>query len=286
MSAENCSRCGNPIQYWVFNCPVCRSFVGFPNVRAAEGEFEELENRYVVARNDAQARGVLPLLERLEAIANGSRPAIAMLFEALDNVLRSRKYLNYDKRRESGDREPAEAKFHAEREMVSARLFPMYFQHIHYAALSTDGRGLGSYGSVSIRWNVTEDYLEPRISLLDENAYTFYDRYSLGRREAEIPAGHRAVWRQRAHLVAAKLAERLSNSMCDGSLGKLILHDGATRADDDFVEVTIFAEEGVRTIATDMVTLHRAPNTEEEHHRWALAREMCRGRGIQIVESV
>src|SRR5207253_874190 len=102
----------------------------------------ELAKRYDAVRQDATLRGVAHLLVKLEALAEQSRPVIAMSFAACDDILRPGKYRNYEQRIGSGEREPAGQPDHADREMVGERLFPMYNQYIQYAALSPDGRGL------------------------------------------------------------------------------------------------------------------------------------------------
>ena len=175
-------------------CPTCRCpidssdvlcrnshFVGYPNHRAALAERDALMERYRQARNDCAMRNVDTLLDSLEAVAERSQPVIAMSFEACDGVFRSKKYLNYSQSVGANLRGPARPVDHADRASVGARLFASYDQHIAYAALSPDGRGLSSYGEVMVSWRVTMDYLGKRMSLLEENSYVFHERHGLGR---------------------------------------------------------------------------------------------------------
>ena len=200
---RDCPACDEPIRESDVYCR-CGHFLGFPNYRAAASERDELTRRYDVATADASRRGVASLLGKLEALVEGSRPVIAMPFQVCDDLLRYGKYRNYHQRIASGEREPAEGINHADREMVGARLFPAYQQHIQYAALSPDGRGLPSYGPVAVQWDVAPVYLGRRVSLLDENSFAFFERHALGRLGVAIPPGHRADWTHRALLVAAK----------------------------------------------------------------------------------
>src|SRR5712691_9189960 len=151
--------------------------------------------------------------------------------------------------------------------MVGRKLFPRYSQHIHYAALSPDGQGLLSYGAVAVCWEVTPAYLGRRASLLDENSFFFYDHYALGQRGATIPPGHRAIWEDRAKLVAAKFASRLTAATGESNLLRLLLQAGRTKKEDDFVEVAIYADGGLDTHDVNMVTLQRSATTPEEIHR-------------------
>lgn len=278
--------CREPVGYWEVNCRWCNQPLGFPNRRAAESERDELAKRYALARNDATQRNIEPLLNKLEILAEQSRPVINMPFAVGGNILRSDKYRNYYQRIDSGERAPATARNHADRVKVGESLFPMYEEHIQYAALSPDGRGLVSYGPVAVRWEVVPSYLDRRISLLQEDSFIFYDQFKLGDRGATVPPGYRAIWDDRAKLVAAKFASRLTAATAEGSLAGLLMHAGATKKDDDYVEIFIYDDVGLETRDVDLVTIQRAPMTPEEGHWRDLVRDACaaRPRAIRVVE--
>ena len=280
---ETCPACKRPIDYWRVRCR-CGLFVGFPNHRAVSAERDELDRRYKDAKAGCQAMGLEHLLTELEQLAEQSRPVISMSFEACDDILRSGKYHNYSRRVDSGERTLADATNHSDRETVGARLFAGYHQHIHYAALSPDGRGLLSYGPIAVRWEVTPDYLGKRATLLEENSFIFYDRHALGELRATVPAGYQAIWDDRSKLAACKGAHRLTVATGVSALASVLFHPGKSRIEDDFVEVMIFADEGLDTLDVDRVTLSRSPRSEEESHRRELVRQACAGRGIGFVE--
>lgn len=280
--AENsikCSDCGDDVDYWRVHCR-CGQFVGFPNYRIAVSEHEELARRYEAARADAKARGIEPLLAQLEALAGQALPVIGMSFAACDDILRPGKYRNYHQRVESGERDPASMQDHADRDMVGARLCPMYEQRIVYAALSPDGRGLVHYGPVAVRWNVTPTYLGRRASLLEENSFVFYNRHSLGARGSKTPEGYRATWPDRAKLAVAKLVSHSTRATEESNPPDVLLRVGTSREDDDFIEVFIYAERGLDTRDVNMVTLQRPPITSEERRRRELIVEMCAMRDV------
>ena len=183
-----CSNCHEPVEYWQVRCR-CEQFLGFPHRRMAEDERVALRDRHDAATLDCEARGVTRLLDALENLAEMSRPVIAMPFEACDLVLCMDKYRNYHQRVAAGERPPARPGDHGDRDMVRARLFPMFDEHIVYAVLSPDGSGPQSYGEVMVRWEVTPHYLGQRAILLEENSYHLYDRHQLGPRGAELPPG-------------------------------------------------------------------------------------------------
>jgi hypothetical protein len=275
--------CNEPIKYWQVHCR-CGHFLGYPNYREALAERDELMRRYVAARDDAEQRGAGLLLDKLEVLAEQSRPVIAIAFSACDDILRPGKYRNYDQRVESGEREPAVASDHADREKVGATLFNVYSRQIVYAALSPSERGLLSYGPVAVRWEVTAAYIGRRASLLENNSYTFFNQHGLGALGATVPPGYRATWQDRVQLVAAKLAARLTPTTSESTLASMIMRAGNKREDDDFVEVAIYADGGLDTRDVTAVTLHRAPTTGEEFHRRDLIREICVARGIAFTE--
>lgn len=165
------------------------------------------------------------------------------------------------------------------------KLFPTYKQHIHYAALSPNGKGLErSYGPVAVRWQVTPEYLVRRSSLLEENSYIFYGKHGLGVLNSKVPPGYQSGWEDRAMLASAKLGPRLTSATGENELPELLLRQGIDRYQDQFIEIAIYAEEGLDTQDVDMVTIQRSPATPEDHHRLEIIRETCVARGIAFVE--
>ena len=278
-----CSACGRSIDTDTVYCR-CTNFVGFPNVRAALDEQNALQARYLKARQDCRKRGVANVLNRLETIAGESQPAITMSYEACDGLLRSKKYQNYNLRLEASLRGIAAPVDHADRESVGVRLYPGYHRHLAYAALSPDGRGLENYGKVVVLWAVTPEYLGKRSSLLEENSYAFYNRHGLGTLGAVPPGGFRSTWKDRAKLVAAKLASRLTVHTGPHGMKDMILNSGNDRHNDDFVEIVIYDETGVDVEDVNSVRIQNPPSTQEEHHRLELIRGSCLRLEVRVVQ--
>lgn len=78
-------------------------------------------------------------------------------------------------------------KYHAHRSAVDAKIHPGYGFEILNAALSPDGRGLPNYGEVTLE--LSELSIASRASVLRENAFDFYERCDLGKRNAEEELG-------------------------------------------------------------------------------------------------
>jgi hypothetical protein len=225
------------------------------------------------------------MLAQLEQLAERSQPVINMSFAACDDILRSGKYRNYDQRIESAERDPAGPTEHGDRELVGQRLYPNYGQHIQYAALSPDGNGLAnSYGPVAVRWGVTREYLGRRASLMEENSYSFYAKHSLGALRSTVPSGYQCAWEDRGKLAVAKLATTLTPATAASELPALLLRSGVNRSQDEFIEIAIYADEGLDGQDIDRVAIERAPATPEEGHRRDIIREVCVGRAMSFVE--
>lgn len=278
---ENCPECGSAVAYWQVNCR-CGRFLSFPNFRAALAERSALSARYGKAIEESGARGTAKQIQRLEEIAEQSNPVITMPFPACDDILRSGKYRNYHQRIFSSERHPATRENHADRSMVGEHLFPTFSEHIHYAALSPDGWGLPNYGSVTLRWNVSPDYLDRRISLLEENSFIFFEHHKLGKLGTTIPVGYQSVWGDRKIMAVAKLGNTLNAATGEDDLPGLLLHKGRSRLEDDFIEVIIYAESGIDTLDLDMVTLEKNPSDPEEWHRWEIIKETCAVRRVAV----
>src|SRR5205814_2371010 len=119
-------------------------------------------------------------LDKLIEAATEALPTINMPVAVCDDILRSSKYRTYERRVDNYERAPASEGNHANRISVGTKLFPRNESNIVYAALSSKGGGVANYGPVAVEWRVQKNYLEPRISLLEENSFSFFARHGLG----------------------------------------------------------------------------------------------------------
>jgi len=277
-----CPDCGHENDYSEVRCR-CTRFLGFPNRRIAEEQAADLDIRYSSAVTQAAARGVAPLLIELERLAMTSTPVICLSVEAADDITRAGKYRNYHTLVDQGQRDIASRIDDSDRTMVGSRLYPGFFQKIHYAALSPNGRGLSSYGDVAISWYVSAEYLEKRVSVHEENSYVFFDRHSLGNLGTPVPAGYVGSWNDRNKVAVAKLERKLTTAMGTASLESLLLDDSMSRAADDFVEIAIYADEGIDSLDINRVTVQNPPTDRDKQRRLDLVEGACISRGIDYV---
>jgi len=178
-------------------------------------------------------------------------------------------YRGYHKALEQNLRRAAEEEYHTHRNAVDAKVHPGYGNEIVNAALSPDGRGLANYGEVTLR--IGDRFIAHRASILRENAYAFYERYSLGRRDAVEEPGWRAVWDDRVRLGGAHLAPALTPATAEADFPGIILSVGSNRDEDKYLEVHIYG--GINSSALEGVTLERALTDIENRGEWDLARQ-------------
>jgi hypothetical protein len=275
-----CPKCNKDIDFHRTNCAVCGSFVGYPNVRIAAAMKHDLNRHYAEALSDATRRGVRLWVNQLEVLLDGSVATITVRPNILSNMAVGHNYRNYYKALKNDLRRIAEPEYHAHRAAVDVKIHPGYETEILDAALSPDGRGLTSYGEITLQLrNVT---IEDRASVLRENSFTFYERYDLGKRDAKEEPGWRSVWADRAHLGIAHLAGRVTPTTSERDLPGKILSSGATRNDDCFMEIHIYGE--LTLDAVDTVSLDKPLTNANDHDDWDFARQKVARKLIAVVD--
>lgn len=157
----------------------------------------------------------------------------------LDTLLGSPKalYAAYQDQVDAGTRMRAAPADDRNRTAVEGILFGSWGGSISYAALSLDGRGLSSYGPVSIQ--LKELAIDDRASVLEENSYRFVQSHRLVPLDP-LPMGFRAPWSTRGDVATAKLGDKVKQSTKSKEHARLLLSPGKSRHEDDFVEVHIF----------------------------------------------
>lgn len=252
-----CPECKNEIPQPAERCPHCGKPGVFWNVIAAEDPAERaaLERRYKAAKADAMSRNADRNLQDFENAVAGSKAVIARSeSEVLRLASSSRQlYATYYELTEAGVSLPAGDGWDILRELADTVLFSKSKKHIRFGALSLDGVGLPNYGPCSLV--LREEMISHRSSVFEENSAVFMERRKIKiSREPKVPKGYKATWAQRGKLCVAKLAAKIdSNSRSDKYSG-LLLRQGATSEDDEFVEVHIYGPMTVLTMEQVIVT--------------------------------
>lgn len=246
-----CEYCGHAIPASADRCPHCGRPGLFPNVRMAElpAEVDALKTRYQAARAAAATKSNGGALADFETAVLGAGVSIARPLTELLRLASSENelYASYYQLIEAGVRLPKGDKWDSLRGVADSALFPGYRQQIKFAALTLDDQGLSNYGECSIFFK--ESMIAHRASMFEENSVLFVIRKDVSMKDASnLPMGFRASWAERASLCVAKLADRLTSSTTRDQFPAVLMKQGDTSDDDEFVEVHIFGPLTVRSI--------------------------------------
>ena len=224
MSEELCPHCNCLIPSHCDRCPHCGLPSRFPNVQAASDEEErnELEDRYRQAMQSADPRNRRAIQRFEETVAQKSRATItrpateAFRLAASENEL----YGSFYELVKANVRLPSGNHWDVARETVDSLLFNYYKEHIRFAALSLNGRGLDNYGEC--HFVLKDRMIAHRATVFEENSIVFMDRHEVVVTKGP-PRGYRATWPERGRLAVAKLARRVKEK--DGPAEQQALGD-------------------------------------------------------------
>jgi hypothetical protein len=212
-------------------------------------ERQALDRRYDKALRDAAKRGAEAQVRDFETAAASSLAVIARPFKQTLRLAESNRegYPTYYQLVKVGARFPMGEKWDTLRDVADAALFGPYRENIRFAALSLDGQALANYGEMS--WVLREDMIEHRASVFEENSVLFMKHHKIRMDRAhKMPRGRRATWSERSKLCVAKLAAKIDATTATSDLPGILLRQGKTTADDDFVEVHIGGSMTVHTL--------------------------------------
>jgi hypothetical protein len=234
-----CPKCMSEVPDTQERCQTCGNDMGFPNVKEAAREKDQLNARYLQAIQRAPRDGCEDSLARFEERMRATCAVVNVKLDFLHSFLTNDKalYTTYRLALKGQIRVPADRQNDRERRTVEERLFGSYGEQIRYAALSVDGSGPVSYGAYSMR--LRELTIAARASLLEDNSYHFVKKHDI-RVLGPVPDGYKAVWEERHKLAICKLADRLSPTTSDSDHAKILLFSEGNYSTDSFIEVHVY----------------------------------------------
>jgi hypothetical protein len=277
-----CGRCTSDVADNLARCPCCGADAGCPNVKLARAEASHLAVRARKARDDANTRGADAALAEFEKALDGSLAVVNVDIGFLHQLLGSDKvlYAAYGKLISAGTRTPGTPENDRQRTAVDGILFGSWGSEIAFAALSLDGRGLGSYGPITIE--LKELAISERASVLEENSWDFVRHHKIVPGD-EIPKGYQAPWKERREVGTAKLASRIDAATTSADHPRLVLFsDGVNRDKDQFIEVHIYGPFNCHAI--QRITVLERPKDEGEQKRLENIKKMATTKGIVWVD--
>jgi hypothetical protein len=253
----SCAECTNEIPQPAERCPHCGRPGVFWNVIAAEypAERAALERRYQAAKADAVSRNANRNLQDFENAVAGSKAVIARSEIEVQRLASGNRqlYATYYELTEAGISLPAGDEWDMLRELADTVLFWKSKKHIRFGALSLDGVGLPNYGPCSLV--LREEMISHRSSVFEENSAVFMERRKIKiAREPKVPKGYKATWGERGKLCVAKLAAEIDSNTASDKYFRILLKQGVTSEDDEFVEVHIWGPMTVLTMEQVIVT--------------------------------
>lgn len=214
-----------------------------PDERAA------LERRYNEATERAVTRGADSALHNFEAVVNQESQAV--IARSLTEVQRlaesdNELYATFYQLRNAGVRLPEGRKWDVLRTLTDDALFWGYKEEIRFAALTLNNLGLSNYGECSCV--LLNDSIAHRASVFEENSVLFMEHHDIRLAKAnDLPRGYRATWEDRAKLCVAKLGDRIDSTTTKTEYAAILLRNGETSTDDEFVEVHVYGPMTART---------------------------------------
>ena len=283
VTSQGCARCGRGAGPRDRECVVCKSDVGFPNVRYAQRGEERaaLEARFSDASSRARAAGLSDAFERLFMVSAGSRAVMNRRLGPLYEWVSGRRPLlfSYHQQVSQGTREPEGNDFDLQRTAAESCINPHFYEQLNVAALSVDGEGMPYYGPYRVL--LRENTFSHRATVFTENPFLFAKRHQVIA-GGLAPLGHRTQWDSRGKVVMSKLGDAIDASMQAGEFANLLMSRNRSDGDCDFVEVHIYGS--VHASCIESVRGPR-PSQARELTLWELTKEELARAGASVEET-
>jgi hypothetical protein len=232
-----CITCNVSIPFHARYCPVCQDDIGYPNVRAAQTieEKSALQKRFDEAQRFSELNNYSDVLDNFGKAVLQSKAVIARNISVLWRLVSSDNelYASFYQQVNAELRIPEDNQWDKARQAIDAMLFPLYNEHIIFAALSLNNQGPIDYGSYSII--LKEETIKNRATVFEENSILFCRKNKIMVGDS-LPYGFRVVWAERNKLASAKLYPKLNETIKEEIFPTIIL----SQDDNDFIEVHIF----------------------------------------------
>jgi hypothetical protein len=252
-----CTYCGNDIPLNYDFCPHCgQPAAHFPNVRAASASAEvaAVDARYQAACSAAGKAGTAAEVAAFEAavansviVRNVGELEIRSLASGTTMTSTFEKMLGAEALLKGYD------VWTQPRLIAGASLFPGYQGEIRFAAIAVGPvpYGVLNYGPFALV--LREEMVAHRSSVFETNSARIVKDAGLRPGGDLMAAGHRATWPDRARLAVAKIANSIKVGVGADEHQDLLISQGPTSADDEFIEVHIYRPITIRAVSRVLV---------------------------------
>jgi hypothetical protein len=266
MSSSPCPDCTQPLQIVAEHCPHCARPGRYPNVLLASqaADVAALDDRLQKAEARASARGAATNVQDFSAALADSKAVIARPRGELERLASNdnQVYATYYQLIDAEARVPDDDKWDALRRGTDEALFPGQKEKVRFAALTLDAVGVLNYGACQM--TLRAPMIAHRASVFEENTAAFMEKHEVKLKDAPASAvGFRAPWGDRAKVCVAKLADEITPATTQAMRPGILLHQGATSAEDRFVEVHIWGPMTIRSF--ERVVFLRSKDRKKLH---------------------
>lgn len=213
MPSKKCDSCAETFVIGVQCCPHCARPSLFPNVDLAclDEEADALNIRYAAQMAKASSEGREAPLRDFESYMSTSSACKGMRRWELERLIDSDTATagTYYQQINGRSRIPDDDRWDRLRRIADASFFQSYGTDIHFAALSTGGTWLASYGEGAVFFK--ESMISHRATVFEQNTAMWVNENN---GDLNIPLGYRAPWDQRQKLAVAKLGGRGRAAFC------------------------------------------------------------------------
>lgn len=284
--SDLCNHCKHELPPSLSACPHCAWPGVYPNVRAVDQaeEREAFQRRHDAATASMTRAGTDDVGRRLEAAVASSQAVIARSLNEAERITTSDKegYTTFYELVKGGVRIPDGSEWTEWRGIADSFFFPNYREHVRFASLTLDGRGLAHYGDAFLV--LRSEMIAHRTTVFEANsAVVARDEDFTMRNFKGKLRGRRVAWGERGKLAVVKHQGELTPSTGDGEFPAMIQQPdpGGDGDKDRFLEAHIYGSMTARTLERVVVQKKRV----RAKSRIKVLRERCAKLGVRVEET-
>jgi hypothetical protein len=150
-----------------------------------------------------------------------------------------------------------------------------HLDKLHYAVLTLDGIGAVSYGDCTVQ--LRDEMIRHRASCFEVNSGLIFAK------RRSFSGCLRSLWDERSRLCVAKHARDLDKSTHPENFASVLLSQGTTKEQDEFIEVHVFGPMTAHTFQS--VSIRQSGLSRIEKTLWKAVKEKLAKAGVTPLET-
>lgn len=244
-----CENCGCEYNPALTSCNICQQPIGFPNVRKANSESGDLEQRYIVAMDSLKALNKAELVLNFQEEVKQSKVVIAKSVPDLIQLIcnKNKAITTFHREVASGARIAENNQYDPNRDAIESKAHPFYYKEINYACVSLSTVGVSYYGKAHLC--LDSKTIMSRTSFFQENPFLLMSKLQLTISD-DLPTGYRSSWSERDKLAVCKAESGLGRCSDPSEFQSLVLKEDSQNGEgSDFIEANIYGPIHSRSIS-------------------------------------